>query len=96
MEQLNLVEAFQLICKNQSKYGIYLDIDINNSKQLEQIDEVVKLNCQIIADKIGILLFDNEEQMMNLYHKLDQNRIIRRLTYALTCNNKGQLERENT
>lgn len=114
MRKLTVIEAIQELSKALNKPCMYLQFNTTDifetDPQINILAEIIKAapyldlnDGQMIVDEIGIIVFDNEEEMEKIYNQTkgdDINHInnYKGLAniYAITCNSNGILLNENT
>jgi len=111
MEKLDHSMVLQKLCKSTKKWGCFFSL-IN--EDFTKSTEIVKaapwlsldndLDCQMICDESGYVLFDSEEECHLIYDKTVGDDGPKKLNpyngpariYMLTCNPDGELMNENT
>ena len=106
MKILEKTEVFKLLCKLSKKFGMYIMFGED-----EDWGEVIKAapyltldNYQTLMEGRAIILFDNEEEMLDCYEKTvgddgptKKNQYVGKVrVYAVTCSSEGELLNENT
>ena len=111
MEMLTIHNVFASLCLAEHKFGMYISFS-TDYKVKDPFGEIIKAapylnindNFQILSDEMGILLFDTRKEMQRYYDMTVGDDGPTKLNkysgsahvYALTCNNRGELENENT
>lgn len=112
MKILTIRQAMQVLAKATGKYCMYISIYVHDIPLELQFDEMTKAapylnfdeHTQILCEETGILMFDTREEMDKYYKmtigddgptELNKYDGLCRI-YALTCDNQGNFENENT
>lgn len=113
MQKLTVIEAMQLLAKTLKKPCMYISFDITDVS--DGFDEVIKAapyikiegdsnDAQMVLDGVGIIVFENEQQMDRIFNSTVGDDGPTTLNpydgpakvYALTCDANGKLLNENT
>lgn len=106
MEVLNMIELMEKYCAHTNTWGIY--ISTQNNVGIEELKKAIPyLQFDELVFLVGgrlVLSFDTEAEMLECYNQTvgddgptktnTYNGPVR--VYAVTCNNKGVIQNENT
>lgn len=110
MKIITWISALELLCKLSNQWGMYIHTfppeegPDESTLAAPYINTDTQENIELWSAGTGFLLFDTEEEMLGYYNQTvgddgptetndyeGETRV-----YALTCNNLGELQTENT